>query len=102
MRLAVSQISRRRTDQLSDFMAVLKLRAIDLDYCSRIFQQGLGRRLDDASFSGARRSEEQKISDGPADRGQSRQVSLINPHDLVNGFVLSNDKPAEFVLQILR
>src|SRR5260370_42560524 len=102
MRFAVPEVSRRRTDQLRDFMAVLKLRAIDLDYRSRIFQQGLGSRLDNASFSGAGRPQEQKVSDRPADGRQSREVRLISPHDLVNCLVLSNEEVTEFVLQILR
>src|SRR5258705_306028 len=102
MRFTVSKISRRRTDQLRDFMTVLKLRAIDLDYGSRILQQGLGSRLNNPSFSGAGRSKEQKVSDRPADRAQPRQMSLISPHDLVNCFVLSNDEAAKFVLQVLR
>src|ERR1700680_3423467 len=102
MRFAVSQVSRRRADQLRDLMAVLKLRAIDLDHRSRILQKGLGGCLHDASFSGARRAQEQKVSDRPTDRGQSRHVSLVSPHDLVNCFLLSNDEVAKLVLQIIR
>src|SRR2546428_604239 len=68
MRFAVSQVSRGRADQLGDLMTVLKLRAIDLDYCSRILQQGLGGCLYDASLSGAGRPQEQKVSGRPADR----------------------------------
>jgi len=83
-------------------MAVLKLRAIDLDYCSRVLQQGLGGYLYDASLSRAGRPQEQKVSYRPADRRQPRHVSLVSPHDLVNCFVLSNDKVVESVLQILR
>src|SRR5947209_4274881 len=102
MRFAVSQVSRRRPNQLRDFMAVLKLRAINLDYGSRILQQRLGGCLDDASFSRARRPQEEEICDRPADGGQSRHVSLISPHDLVNCFVLSNNEVAELALQVLR
>ena len=102
MRFAVAQVSRRRPDQFCDFMAVLKLRAIDLDYGSRVLQQRLGGRLDNASFSRAGRPQEEKVSDRPADRRQSRHVSLISPHDLVNCFLLSNDEVTEFVHQIIR
>ncbi len=84
--------------QLRDLMAVLKLRAIDLDYCSRVLQQGLGGCLYDASLAGAGRPQEQKVSDWPADRRQSRHVSLVSPHDLVNCLLLSNDEVAELVL----
>src|SRR5437899_4705769 len=102
MGFAVSQVSWGRADQLGDLMTVLKLRAIDLDYCARIVQQGLGGYLYDASLSGSGRTQEQKVSDRPAGRRQSRHVSLICPHDLVNCFVLSNDEVAEIVLQVLR
>src|ERR1700680_2470453 len=83
-------------------MTMLKLRTIDLDYCSRTFQQGLGGCLHDPSLSRARWTKEERISDRPADRRQSRQVSLVSPHDLVNRFLLSNDEVAELVLQMFR
>jgi len=51
MRFAVFQVSR---NQLRDLMAVLKLRAIDLDHRSGILQQGLG--------------PEKKFADRPASR----------------------------------
>src|SRR5947209_733743 len=102
MRFAVSQVSWGRADQLRDFMAVLKLRAIDLDYGSRIVQQRLGGGLHDASFSGAGRAEKQKIPNRPPNRGHPGQVRLISLDDLMNGFVLSHDEVAELVLQILR
>src|SRR5882672_10365832 len=87
MRFAVSQVSWGRPDQLCDFMAVLKLRAIDLDYGSRIVQQRFGCRLHDASLSGARRAEKQKVPNRPPNRGQPGQVRLISLDYLVNGFV---------------
>ena len=83
-------------------MAVLKLGAVDLGYCAGIVQQRLSRRLYDASFAGTRRPQEEKISYRPAGRRQSGHVSLVSPHDLVNCFVLANDKVVELVLQILR
>jgi hypothetical protein len=70
VRLAVSQISRRRTDQLRDLMTVLELGAIDLNYGARIAQQALRCRFHDASLARARRSEEQKVSDRRAAWGQ--------------------------------
>ena len=51
MRLAMSQIAWRRADQLGDFMAVLELRAIDLDDRARILHQRLGCRFHDSGFS---------------------------------------------------
>ena len=58
-------------------MAVLKLRAIDLDYCSRILQQRLGGGFHDASFSGAGGPEEQKVSDRPADRLEQEDLRFF-------------------------
>src|ERR1700681_2187192 len=101
MRFAVSQVSRGRADQLRDLMAVLKLRAINLDYRSRILQQGFGGCLYDASLSGTCRPQEQEVSDRPAGRRQSRQVRLVSPHDLVNCFLLSNDEVPESIFQVL-
>jgi hypothetical protein len=83
-------------------MTVLKLCAIDLDYCTGILQQGLGGCLNDASLSGACRPQEKKVCDRPPNRRQSRHVSLVSPHDLVNCFVLPYDKVVKSVLQILR
>jgi hypothetical protein len=98
----MAQISGRRSDQLRDFMAVLKLGAIDFDHGTRVLQQGLGRRLDNASLSRTRWPQEEKVSDRPAGRRQARHVSLISPHDPVNCFILSNDEAVELVLQFLR
>jgi len=102
VRLTVAQISRRRPDQLRDLMTVLKLRAIDLDYGTRILKEGLGGCLYNAGFSGPRRPQEEKVSNRPAHRGQSRHVGLVSPHDLVNCIVLSNDETVELVLELLR
>src|SRR6266566_260766 len=102
MRFAVPQVSWGRPDQLRDFMAVLKLRAIDLDYGSRIVQQRLGGGLDNPGFSGAGRAKKQKVPNRPPNRGQPGQVRLISRDYLVNCFVLSHDEVTEFVLQIFR
>ena len=83
-------------------MAALKLGAVNLDYGPGIVEQGLGRCLDDASFARPRRPQEQKVRDRAAGRGQPCHVGLVCPDDLVNCFLLSNDEPAEFALQILR
>src|SRR5260370_19332171 len=89
MRFAVAQVSRRRPDQFCDFMAVLKLRAIDLDYGSRVLQQRLGGPLDNASFSRAGTPQEETISYRPSYPRQSRHRRLISPHDLVDCVTLA-------------
>src|ERR1700693_1519988 len=102
MGFAVPKVSRRRSDQLRDLMAMLKFSAIDLDYRLSVLQQALGGRLYHASLSGARRTQEQKVSDWPAGGGQASQMRLICRYNLVNSFVLSDNESAELLLQILR
>ena len=62
MRLAMPQISGRRTDQFRDLVAVLKLGAIDLDDGARIAHQALRSGFHQPRFAGTGRSQEQKIS----------------------------------------
>ena len=71
MRLSMSQISRRRSDQLGDLMAVLKLRAIDLDASACIAKQRLRHGLHDARLAAARRSQKQQIAHRSPRRIQS-------------------------------
>ena len=71
-------------------MAVLKLGAIDFDHGSRIVQQRLRSGLYNAGLSGAGRTQEQKVSIRPA--GDMPSSESGKPHDLVNRFLLSNDK----------
>ena len=64
MGFAMPQISGRRTDQLRDLMAVLKLGAIDLDDGARILQQSFSGRFDDAGLAGAGRPKNRKFPIG--------------------------------------
>src|SRR5258705_5481621 len=101
MSFAVSQVSRRRADQLRDLMAVLILRAIDLDCCPRILQQGFRGCLHEACLAGTRWPQEKKVCDRPANGGQPRKISLVSRHNLLNCILLSNDKRMKFACQIL-
>src|SRR5215470_12503645 len=102
MRFAMPQVSRRRTDQLGDFMAVLKLRTVDFDHRTRILEKDLRCSLDDPSLSRSSRSEEQKIPDRTSRRIQTREVHLINIYDLLNCLVLSDDHATEASVQLCR
>src|SRR5580704_16292798 len=62
MSFAVPQISGRRANQLRNFMAVLELSAIDLDYRARILQQRLCSRLHHTSLPAAGGTQKQKRS----------------------------------------
>src|SRR5438876_10069081 len=61
MRFPVSQIAWRRTNQFSNLVGVLELRAIDLDDRAGIPKQDLRRRFDDAGFCGSIGPEKQQV-----------------------------------------
>ena len=63
MSLAMAEVSRRRADQLGNFVGVLELGAIDLDAGFGVAEERLGDGLDDARLSGAGRPEEQEVAD---------------------------------------
>src|ERR1700684_1175315 len=95
MRLAVSQISWRRTDELRNLVAVLKLGAIDLDDRARGLQQSFRRRLDDSGLARSRGAEEQKVSDRAARRIHAREMHLVDIDDLLDRLILTDDHPPE-------
>jgi hypothetical protein len=101
MSFAAAQVSRRRPNRFRDLMAVLKLGAIDFNDGTGIFQQSLGGCFDNTRFSAAARPQKKKIRNWASSRTESGQVRLASPHNLVNGFVLSNEKVAEAALRIL-
>ena len=83
-------------------MAVLELRAIDLDYCPRILQQRLRSRLHHASFPGAGGTKKQKRSYRAPHGRQTRNVRLVGSDDLVNGVFLSDHQLAQPAFEIFR
>src|ERR1700686_2605827 len=99
MRLAMSQISRRRADQFRNLMAVLELGAIDLDDGARILQQCLGSGFDDARLPGTGRPEEQKVPDGTPWSAHACQIHLIDVDDLLDRLILSDNHPSQAVLE---
>ncbi len=48
---AMTQVSGRRSDEFGDFVAVLKLRAVHLNECTRTAEEDLGRCLNNTGFS---------------------------------------------------
>src|SRR5258707_15680455 len=102
MRFAMSQVSGRRTDQLGDFMAVLELRAIDLDDGARVLEQRFGGRFHNASFSRSGRPQEQEIADGTTRSAHARQVHLVNVDDLLDRLVLPNNHSPEAAFERYR
>jgi hypothetical protein len=59
MSLAVAQITRGRTDELGDFMGVLKFGAVNLNDRARAAKQNFCASLDDTRFAGTGRPQEQ-------------------------------------------
>src|SRR5713226_9520051 len=102
MGFAMPQVSGGRADQLGDLMAVLELRAIDLDDRARVAHQALRRRLHQAGLSRARRAEKQEVSNRPPRTAHPRQVSLINVNDLLNRFILAYDALPQIPIEFLR
>jgi hypothetical protein len=69
MSFPVTEVARRRTNQLRDLVRVLKLRAIHFNDRVSIAKQNLGSRFHDACFAGASRAKTEQV----AVRGSSGQ-----------------------------
>src|SRR4051812_20877676 len=102
MRLAMAQISGRRADQLRDFMAVLKLRAVDFHDSPRVAHQNLGKRLHRPGLARAGRTEEQQTAHGAARSSETCLKHLVDPDDLANGVVLSDNALPQTILESFR
>src|SRR5438067_11971099 len=100
MRLAMTQVSGRRADQLGNLMAVLEFGTVDLDHRARVLEQHLGRSFHDPGFTRTRRSQEQKVPDGPSGRVHPRQVHLVDVNDLLDRLILPYDHSTESGLQL--
>ncbi len=95
MSFAMAQISRRRADQLRNFVRVLKFGAVDLDAGAGIAEQGFRHRLDHPGLTGAGRTEEQKVANWTSRRIQSCQEHLVDFDHFLDGLVLTDDSAAK-------
>src|SRR5258708_12464716 len=95
MRLPVSQVSRRRADQLGNLVRVLELRAIDLDARARVTEQRFSPRFHHPRLAGTGRSQKQEIAHWTAGRIQPSQKHLIDFRDLLDRLILPYDLPAQ-------
>ena len=100
MSLAMSQVSRRRTDQLGDFVGVLKLSAIDLDAGAGIAEQSFGHGLDHPRFARAGRPQKQQVAYRTSRRIQSGQKHLVDLGHFFDGLVLTDDLAAKGVVKL--
>src|SRR6266852_8873510 len=91
MSFAVAQIAGGRSDQLGNLVAVLELRAVDLDHGARVANQTLGHGLHQPGFSRAGGSEKKETPDGTRWAVHAREIGLIDVDDLLDGVVLADD-----------
>ena len=73
----MAEISRRRADQLGNFVRVLKLGAVDLDDRVRVAEQNFRGRFDDARLSRTGRPEKQHRADRPIGRVHAGEKNLV-------------------------
>src|ERR1017187_1313730 len=95
------EVSGGRTDQLGDFVAMLKFRTIDLDYRARVAHQAFRRSFHHARLAGTRGSQEKEIADRSSGAGHAGQVSLIDADDLLDGLVLAHNAFVQIGVQLL-
>src|SRR5579862_5407475 len=95
MRLAVSQITRRRTDQLRNLVRVLELSAINLDAGMRVTEQSFGHGFHYACLPGSGRPQKKQIAHRAPWRIQPRQKHLVDLGDLFDGLVLTHNPAAQ-------
>src|SRR6185312_3565776 len=100
MRLAMSEIPRRRANQFRALVAVLKFRAIDLDYGARILHQALRSRFDNTRFAGPGGPQKQEIAYWASWSTHAGQVHLINVNDLLDRFVLADYQTVQTSFEI--
>src|SRR5579875_4028755 len=90
MRFAMAEISRRRADQLGDFVAVLKLGTVDLDHRALVAEQCLGRGLHRTRLARTGRPQEKEVAYRAAGSRKPGDMHLVDVDDLLNGLLLSD------------
>src|SRR5262245_20932037 len=100
MCLAMTEVSRRRTDQLGDLVRVLELGAVNLDAGARIAKKRFCHCLDDSGLAGAGWPEKKQVADRAPRRVQARQKHLIDLGDLLEGLVLPDDLPPQRTFKV--
>jgi hypothetical protein len=91
MRLAVPQISRRRTNQFRDFVGVLELGAVHFNYRARIAEQHFGRSFHHPRLARAGGTEEQQVPHRTPRRIQARAKDLIQVDNRLYRFILPHN-----------
>src|SRR5580693_4238676 len=102
VRLAVTEVSRRRANQLRDFVRVLKLGAVNLNNSARIAEKNFGGGFHDARLSGTGRAQEKEVTHRASRRIHSGRENLIEVGDGADGFFLSDNPCAQRGIKFLR
>src|SRR5260370_2879600 len=102
VRLAMPQISWGCPDSLGDLMGMLNLRAVHFNHGPRVPKQNLSGGLNDTCLSRARRPQQQEIPHRAAWRVQAGAENLIQVHQRLDTFILSNNFRAQRPLKVDR
>jgi hypothetical protein len=87
---AVTEIARRRADQLGDFVGMLEFSAVDLDTGAGIAEERLRKGFDHASFAGASGTKKEQVADRASRGIQASQEHLVNLDDFFDRQILSD------------
>src|SRR5579859_5960293 len=98
----MTQIPRRRANQLGDLMGVLEFRAVHLNDGTGLAEQNLSSRFHDARLSRSCRPQEQQIADRAAWRIQSGAKDLVQVDEGLHTFFLANNLGAQSGLKFQR
>src|SRR5208282_2483667 len=100
MRLTMTEIARGRTDELGDFVGMLKFGAVYLDNGARAAKQDFGGGFDKPGFAGACGTEKEQVAYGTAGRIQARGEHLEEFDERLNTFILTYDFRAQSFLKL--
>jgi hypothetical protein len=93
--LTVADISRRRADQLSDFMVRLVLGAVDPEKLLLAAMEDFGKCLDCAGLTSAGWTKKQKDARGAIRRAEAGLIHLDIGNDVLQGAGLADDFPQQ-------
>src|SRR5437660_1925092 len=96
----MTEIAGRRANELRDLMTVLELRTVDLHDGLRIAEQHLSRGFDQSRLARACRPQQKEVGKGAARSRETCPVYLVDPSQLPNGAVLSDEAPAQVAFEI--
>src|SRR5688572_6489732 len=96
----MSEITRRRTDELRYLMAMLELGAVDFDKRARASEKNLCGSFNRTGLSRTGRAKEQEVSYRPSRHCHSRQINLVHVDDASDGAILSHNFAEQTALKI--